>query len=518
MQSNSAGAVKLGKSSLSMHCAPPSTLWTTLQASCARRGDAPALRFETQVTSYTQLALDAQAIAANLAALGVQHGDRVAWLGLNHPLQIALLFACAGLGALAMPLNYRLAAAELERILRDGRPRRLIHDTAWLPLAQELGSRCALPISELHALRDDGADLAPAPMQQGQAQDAALLVYSSGTTGLPKGALHTQLNLCQYMAIAVENIALNATDIIATMLPLFHVGGLCIQTLPALRAGACVNLHARFEPGAALKSFAHERPTLTLQVPATMRALIEHPDWAHTDISSLRAVWAGSSVLPANLIEAFHRRGIPVCNVYGSTETGPFSISLGAAHAGSHVGSCGWPAREDVQVKLIDAQQGVGEICIRAPNVATRYWPDLPLADEEGWFHTGDLARQDADGSYWVVGRAKDMLISGGENIYPAEIENLLAAHAGVAECAVVGLPDAQWGEAVVACIVLAPGRDAAQMQLALGAALEGQIARYKIPSQWHFLAELPKTALGKVQKPQLVAQVLTQGIASLKS
>jgi fatty-acyl-CoA synthase len=415
-----------------------------------------------------------------------------------------LLFACAGLGAIAMPLNYRLAAPELERVLRDGQPSLLVHDAAWRELAQGLHISCAAPLQVFQDMLDDGLKRTAANMGRGQANDAALLVYTSGTTGLPRGAVHTQHNLCRNMAFAGKNAALKATDLIATMLPLFHVGGLCIQTLPALAAGACVSLHDRFDAGSALKSFAQERPTLTLQVPATMRALIEHPDWANTDLSSLRAVWAGSSVLPANLIEAFHARGIPVCNVYGSTETGPFSISLGPSHARTHVGSCGWPTSDEVEVKLLTAQQGVGEICIRAPNVAERYWPDQPLKDGEGWFHTGDLARQDADGSYWVVGRAKDMLISGGENIYPAEIENLLAVQAGVTECAVIGLPDAKWGEIVVACIVLAPGIDAVDARLYLSAALSGQLARYKLPRQWHFMPALPKTALGKVQKAQL--------------
>ncbi len=476
-----------------------------------RRGSSPALRFVGQETSYAQLAEQSRAMAAALLLRGIQHGDRIAWLGLNHPLQIALLFACAGIGAIAMPLNYRLAAPELERILRDGQPSLLIHDTAWANAAQGLKAGCGIPLHSFHGLLDDGLKLPTANMQQGQADDAALLVYTSGTTGLLKGAVHTQRNLSANMLIAGKNIALAATDLVASMLPLFHVGGLCIQTLPALAAGACVSLHARFDPIAALQCFAQERPTLTLQVPTTMRALIEHPDWASTDLSSLRAVWAGSSVLPANLIEAFHARGIPVCNVYGSTETGPFSISLPPAHARTHVGSCGWPARDDVHVKLLNAQHGVGEICIRAPNVAERYWPDLPLKDEEGWFHTGDLARQDADGSYWVVGRAKDMLISGGENIYPAEIENLLAAQPGVLECAVIGLPDAKWGEVVAACVVLAPNADPAQMQEQLSQALSGQLARYKLPSQWHFLRELPKTALGKVQKAQLLAQLIAK-------
>lgn len=498
-----------------MQTAHPFTLWHVLLAQSQQRGNTPALRFEGLETSYAQLAEQSRAIAASLLSQGIQRGDRIAWLGLNHPLQIALLFACAGIGAIAMPLNYRLAAPELERILRDGKPSLLVHDAVWAEMAKGLGANCTLPLHSFQGLQGDGLNLPAANMQSGQADDAALLVYTSGTTGLPKGAVHTQHNLYQNMLIAGINTALSATDLVASMLPLFHVGGLCIQTLPALMAGACVSLHARFDAGAALASFAQDRPTLTLQVPATMRALIDHPDWASTDLSSLRAVWAGSSVLPANLIEAFHARGIPVCNVYGSTETGPFSISLPPSHAHTHVGSCGWPARDDVHVKLLNTQQGVGEkigeLCIRAPNVAERYWPDLPLKDDEGWFHTGDLARQDADGSYWVVSRAKDMLISGGENIYPFEIENLLAAQPGVIECAVVGLPDEKWGEVVAACVVLAPYANEAQAQQVLSATLASQLARYKLPRQWYFVPTLPKTALGKVQKAQLLAQLASR-------
>jgi fatty-acyl-CoA synthase len=494
-----------------MATVPATTLQSILQTQASRRGLASALCYEGHETTYAQLTSQAQALAAALQACGLRRGDRVAWLGLNHPLQIALLFACAGLGAILMPLNYRLAAPELERILRDAHPRLMVHDATWQASAQSMSTCCAMSCHDMHLLLNEGAALAKVDMHLGQADDGALLVYTSGTTGLPKGAVHTQRNLYENMALAVKNIDLSATDLVATMLPLFHVGGLCIQTLPALMAGACVQLHARFDAGAALKSFAQDKPTLTLHVPATMRALIEHSAWASTDLSSLRAVWAGSSTLPVHLIEAFHARGIPVCNVYGSTETGPFSISLPPAHARSHVGSCGWPAGKAVEVKLVNVTQGIGEICIRAANVAERYWPDLPLKDAQGWFHTGDLARQSEDGSYWVVGRAKDMLISGGENIYPAEIENLLAAQAGVMECAVIGMPDAKWGEVVAACVVLAPGWDQKAAQHDLSAQLSIQLARYKLPRQWHFMAELPKTALGKVQKTQLLAQLIKQ-------
>jgi fatty-acyl-CoA synthase len=341
----------------------------------------------------------------------------------------------------------------------------------------------------------------------------ALLVYTSGTTGRPKGALHTQANLYANMAIAVDFIKLNATNTIASMLPLFHVGGLCIQTLPALCAGATVLLHERFDATQALRCFEQERPSTTLQVPATMKALIEHADWQSTDLSSLKnqGVWAGSSTLPIHLVQAFQARGVPVCNVYGSTETGPFSLALTPAQAMHLPPSCGWPVRADVQVKLLEPHRGVGEIAIQAPNVAEHYWPQLPLKDADGYFHTGDLGKQNPDGSFEIVGRSKDMLISGGENIYPAELENIMSAHPQVTQCAVLGLPDSQWGEVVAVCLVLKAGAQEGQVQQALSEELLLKLARYKQPKRWFFRADLPKTALGKVQKEVLRTQLRDQ-------
>jgi len=217
------------------------------------------------------------------------------------------------------------------------------------------------------------------------------------------------------------------------------------------------------------------------------------------------------------LVDAFLARGLPLCNVYGATETGPFSIALPPAQAASHAGSCGWPAR-GVEVRLADARDGVGELWLRAPNVVRHYWPELPAVDPEGWFHSGDLARQATDGSYTVVGRAKDMVISGGENIYPAEIEHLLASHPQVADCAVLGLPDAQWGEKLVAVVVLKhqngtiPASNGPETlsdwESVLAGFLRERIARYKLPRRWVFLEALPRTALGKVQKAVLARQL----------
>ena len=436
---------------------------------------------------------------------GVCEGDRVAWLGLNHPAQIALLFALARLGALLVPLNHRLSPAEWAALLQDSRPTLLVHDTALADAARALAHPATLHLDglALEPVADGGDGI-------GGADHPALLVYTSGTTGLPKGAVHTQGNLLANMAIAAQVQALTERDTVLTVLPLFHVGGLCIQTLPALSVGAQVLLHSRFDAAATLRSLREDRPTLTLQVPATLQALTTHADWAGTDLGGLRALWAGSSLLPAPLIEACHARGVPVCNVYGSTETGPFSIALPPDHATSHLGSCGWPA-PGVTVSLRDptgaavAPGDVGELWLRAPNVVRRYWPDQAACDTEGFFHSGDLAQQAADGSYTVVGRAKDMLISGGENIYPAEIENLLVQHPWVVECAVVGQDDPRWGEAVVAVVVLRDGA-AEDWAAALQGFLDGRLARYKWPRRWHRVAALPKTALGKVQKPAVKA------------
>jgi len=321
-------------------------------------------------------------------------------------------------------------------------------------------------------------------------------VYTSGTSGKPKGDLHSQTGLVWNCVIATHAQELTQDDHVLSVLPMFHVGGLCIQTLPALHAGARVTLHPRFEAGAWLTDMVKRRPTLALMVPATLRAVLEHPDFAKTDISSLKLLVAGSSTIPALMIAAMHARGIPVGQVYGATETGP------AGKAGIHV---------DVQLVTaageVAATGEVGEVWVRGPNLLLGYWADPDnTAFADGWFHTGDLARRDNAGFYEIVGRSRDMIISGGENIYPAELENLLADCAEIVEAAVVGQPDACWGEVVVAVVVLVDGAQfdtANVMQL-----FEGRLARFKHPKHIVFCKALPKTALGKVQKNGLLAAI----------
>jgi fatty-acyl-CoA synthase len=449
-----------------------------------------------------------------LLAAGVRPGDRVAWLGFNDPALLVLLFALSRVGAILLPLNYRLAAPEQVAILGHAGVSLLVSDSAHAGAAAALAAAQGCRQLPATGLTADGRGDADAGVLAGEYASPVLLVYTSGTTGKPKGALHTQSGLIWNCVISTHAHELTQADHVLSALPMFHVGGLCIQTLPALHAGATVTLHARFDAAAWLADVARRRPTLSLMVPATLRAVLDHADFASADLSSLRFLAAGSSTIPTSTIAAIHARGVPVGQVYGATETGPVSIYLRRADAMQHVGAAG-KAGLHVDVKLVNtlgetvAPGAVGEIWVRAPNVMAAYWADADNpAFADGWFHTGDLARCDEAGFYEVVGRSKDMIISGGENVYPAEIENLLADCPEILEAAVVGQPDARWGEVVVAVVVCKPGSglDAAGvLQL-----FEGRLARFKHPKRIVFCEALPKTALGKVQKAGLLAGLAT--------
>lgn len=444
-----------------------------------------ALHFEGANLTYRELWTRVRRVAS---ALDVAKGDRIAWLGYNHPDMLVLLFAAARRGALLVPLNWRLTAAEHRNILRDCQPRWLFSDAELAPAARELG--VALGTLDTQSVGES----------TGANDDELLIVYTSGTTGAPKGAVLTQAALLCNGYNSIHAHDLRQSDHVLSSLPLFHVGGLNNQTVPALLAGATVTLHKRFEAGAWLAGLNAARPTLSLLVPAAMQAVIAHPSWIGTDLGSLRLLNTGSMVVPESLIRAFHARGVPVGQIYGSTETAPIAIALLREDAMRKVGSAGKPALH-CEVKLAGS-----EICVRGANVMRRYWNDpaatAQVLDAEGWFHTGDLARIDDDGYYWIVGRSKDVIVSGGENIYPAELENVMADCPAIAESAVVGVTDARWGEAACAVVVRRPG--SGLDEAAVLALFNERLARYKHPRRVVFADSLPKNALGKVQKHEL--------------
>ncbi len=417
--------------------------------------------------------------------LQVKKGDRVAWLGYNHPQMLVLLFALARLGAILVPLNWRLTAAEHKTILADCKPKWIFSDDEFKAHAGSLGIPQGNFNSEVNS-KSSGHD-----------EDDVLIVYTSGTTGKPKGAVLTQAALLWNGYNSIHAHDLSQSDHVLTALPMFHVGGLNNQTLPALLAGASVTLHRRFDPALWLADVARRRPTISLLVPATLQAVVSHPAWAGTDLSSLKMMNAGSMVVPDSMIRAFHERGIPVGQIYGCTETSPIAVVLLKEDAVRKLGSAGKPALH-CEVKLVD-----GEIWVRGRNVMRGYWND-PAATAvaltpDGWFKTGDLARVDEDGYYWIIGRSKEVIISGGENIHPAELENVLADCPAIAECAVVGMEDPRWGEAVCAFVVKA--KNAQLDESAVLALFKDRVAKYKHPRRVVFVDNLPRNAMGKVQK-----------------
>lgn len=476
-----------------------------------------AIRFEGQAIDYAQIDRRVRAIASTMRqGNAIRPGDRVAYLGLNRPGMILLLLACARLGAMLLPLNWRLAPPEHAYILANAEPKLLFAEEEFraglesiLPGLPSIGS-CRFGADETQWF---GATAGPDAPAEGTGDSPVLLVYTSGTTGRPKGAVLTQDALEWNARNSADMHDLKAADRVLTVLPMFHVGGLNIQTMPALYAGAEAVLHRRFDPGATLAAIAADRPTLCVLVPATMQALIDHPRWAAADLSSLRCVTTGSSIVPAHLIHAFHRRGVPVIQVYGSTETAPIAVCQRVEHA-SRVGTTGLPAKH-CQARIVDDRGDEvppgtrGEIEVKGPNVMRGYWRD-PVATAEAfrgdWFRTGDIAHRDADGFFWVDERRKDLIISGGENVYPAELEAVLLEDASVAECAVVARPHPRWGEEPVAVVVLRAG--AACDARSLLRRFEGRLARFKHPRDVVVVDRLPRNAMGKVLRYELRERV----------
>jgi fatty-acyl-CoA synthase len=471
-----------------------------------------ALRFERETISYGALSERIEGAAAALSGeFGVKKGDRVAVLAYNHPDTLVLLYACARLGAMLVALNWRLAGPELAYILDHAGPVALMADAHFATAAAQLGAD--RENVRVLSLGDGPGSLGEViatsgsrdSAGEGRLQDALLVVYTSGTTGRPKGAVLSQEALVWNGVMSGHMHGLTSDDHVLTVLPFFHVGGLNIQTTPALHHGATVTVHSRFAPDTTLRALAEDRPTLTVLVPATLAAVLAEPGFATADLSGLRAVTTGSTYVPQGLIEPFERRGVPVLQVYGATETCPISIytRLGGPRP---EGSTGWPG-PFCEARIVDdagrdlPDGASGEIWVRGPQILSGYWRDEAATTAsltDGWFRTGDIATRDATGAYYVHDRKKNVVISGGENIYPAEIERVLLEHAAVAECAVVGRPDPRWGEVPVAHVVIRAG--ASCTADALSAHVLGQLARFKAPKDFIFAERLPKSALGKVQ------------------
>ena len=470
--------------------------------------------------TYAGLARAIESTAGALKACGTNPGDRVAHLGYNGVEQLCLLFACARLGAIFAPLSWRLASAEHRAMLADCRPRVLVVADPFVePTAGILDLGAATVCVAIGAARDGWVpydrflDRGEAPPPRAAAAGGAspvLLCYTSGSTGQPKGVVLTQNALFHNAINSMHMHDLVSSDVVLTTLPLFHVGGLNIQTLPALHCGATVVLHPRFDPAQAIDALLQDGITLTVLVPAQLELVAREQRWQTALLPALRAITTGSTIIGETFVRRNLQRDVPLLQVYGATETCPIVAYQRVGDAPRHPGSVGKPALH-CDLKIVDAAgrdvpAGTsGEILVRGPNVMEGYW-NKPLetaaALDAGWYHTGDVAHADADGYLYVDGRCRDVIISGGENIYPAEIENALADCADIAEVAVVGRPDERWGEAVVAVVV--PVRGAQISREKLCTLLAGRVARFKHPRDVVLAESLPRTALGKVKREEL--------------
>ena len=475
-----------------------------------------AIDADGQTTTYAQLDARSAGLAAALPALGAGHGARVAVLADNRPETVEVLFACARAGAMLLPLNRRLAPAELAYQLDDAEVDLLLVGPDHDALAD-----AALADARVRPRRGpltrDGLDTLAAAATGDDAttsvsdDDPLLLVYTSGTTGRPKGALLTHAN-CFWTNLSLDRtIDVTTTDVVLQVLPQFHVGGWNVQPLLAWWKGATVVLEADFDPDRVLELIASRGVTTMMGVPAIYQQLAATSGFDAADLSSLRQAVVGGAPMPEPLIHTWLERGVTLVQGYGLTEAAPNVLGLPAEHVTDRVGVAGRPYPH-VEVALADTSTGAhldgpatGELLVRGPNVFAGYWrnPEATAdAFADGWLATGDVAERDADGFYRILDRTKDMYVSGGENVYPAEVESVLHAHPAVADAAVIGVPDERWGEAGLAVVVATPRAQVDGDQLRAHCA--ERLARFKVPREVVFVDDLPRSSMNKVLKTEL--------------
>jgi fatty-acyl-CoA synthase len=462
--------------------------------------------------TYAELDRRAGAAAALMAEQGVGEGDRVAVLCRNRGAFFELLFGCAKLGAILVPLNWRMPPPELALLMKDAEPRLLLYGSEDAERAAAVAE--GVVTIGLDAEYEVLLEAAPSASFRTEWPAEAIwyLIYTSGTTGLPKGVINNfRMALANHVNIG-STVELGARDTVASFLPNFHTAGINLHALPALISGATVLVLPDFDADSVVTLFEQRRLDIMFGVPSVYASLLDHPRFASSPLHHVRHWGCGGAPMPPALLERYRALGIRLCNGMGMTETGPTAFLVDPADAWRAPGSVGKP-RLLVSVRIVDeagvdVRQGeVGELLFRGPGVTPGYWRD-PIATaaaftDDGWLRSGDLARRDEDGLYHVVGRRKEMFISGGENVYPVEIEAVLAAHPAVAEAAVVTVSDTRWGEVGWAFLRLADGVEPPQAS-DLAAFCRGRLAPYKIPAGFEFVADFPRTAAGKIQKHQL--------------
>ena len=477
-----------------------------------------AITFGSESLTYGDIDNRVSKLANALRERGVEFGDRVALLGTNHPAYLETLFAAGLLGAIFVPLNARLATPELTYVLRNCGARTLIYsadlaDTAR-PAANEAGvtDLIALAGSSDAGIPEYDALIAAASPDRIDVHvpwdHPCYIMYTSGTTGNPKGAVLTHGNVMFAVMNAVIDMDIRSDEVSLVVAPMFHSAALNMVALPAFLKGGRLVIEERFDPGRVLRLIDNERITFGFGVPTMLDQMRAHELWESASLESLRCWGVGAAPVTQQTLETFLARGITLSQGYGLTETGPGALVLAPQHAASKVGSAGTP-HFFTSVRIVDPD-GVevpaherGEIQIHGPNVIHQYW-DLPQATsdaftEDGWFRSGDIGTADEDGYITIVDRLKDMIISGGENIYPAEIEAAIRTIPGIIDCAVFGVPHEKWGEVGCAAVSLSEGYELSEDRII--AQLRSHLASYKVPKSVVLVEAIPRNATGKIRK-----------------
>ncbi len=479
--------------------------------------------------SYAELASESARLAAGISRLiGPLRGRRIGILAHNRLEFVLAFFAAGRTGAILVPLGTRLTANELAPIVRDAELSALLYEDSFTETVDalradvEVGAGVRLDEGSVESGDPSVAELlelcagAEAKEERLDPEDLWALLYTSGTTGAPKGVMIPHRQVLANAANTVLSWQLREDDRSPIFTPLYHAGGLAVFLTPLVAIGATIVLHRSFDPAEVLETFASERITVALGVPTIYRVLAEHEAFAETDLSAVRWLISGGAPLPAEIIERFAARGVTLKQGFGMTEVGVNCFAMSEEEARSHAGSIGKPLLL-TEARIADASDhalpddAIGELQLRGAHVCAGYWrnEDATRAafTDDGYFRTGDLARRDSEGFFHIAGRKKDMIISGGVNIYPAEIETALLQNPLVADAALIGVPDERWGEVGVAFVVLAAG--APRDEEGLLAFLGERLARFKLPRAIITLEELPRTPYGKVRKNALAKSYL---------
>lgn len=481
--------------------------------------------------TYREWNRAANRTARFLQSLGVNKSDRVAVLSMNCVEYLDVWFACGKIGAILQNLNWRLTAHELGGLINDASPTILIYGPEFAPQVNALRERAgsvryfialdeagrASPDDLLFSERDTHNDV-PLIAAEIAPDDPWVICYTGGTTGLSKGAILTHGSVTWNSINTVVSWGLRPDDVTILNAPLFHTGGLNVFTAPLVHIGGTSIVCRGFDPGQVYGLMREYGVTVYFGVPSMFIAMQEHPAWQNADFSRLRIVISGGAPCPLPVFERFWERDVPFKTGYGMTESGPNTFWLPDEEVQSKPGAVGYPLFH-VEVKVVRqdghdcAPDEVGELLIRGKQVCAGYWnrpEESARALDGGWLHTGDLARRDSSGCHYIVGRLKEMIISGGENIYPAEVESVLAAHPAVGSAALIGVPDPWWGEVGRAVIVLRPGCQATEVEVI--EFCRQRLARYKVPKSVIFIAALPMTGAGKVDKRALLDRSIAHG------